>query len=69
MKPEEGCRPNVYYKNVPGQFIAGTLYGPDEEEVLIGAKVRLLSGGKRMETFVRRLLVQGLGSRQIRPLR
>ncbi len=48
MKLEEGCRPNVYYKNVPGQFIAGTLYG---SEVLIGAKVRLLSGGKRMETF------------------
>ncbi len=51
MKPEEGCHPNVYYRNVPGQFIAGTLYDPVEEEVLIGAKVRFLSGGKCMETF------------------
>jgi ferredoxin len=51
LKPEEGLKPQVYYRNVPGQFIAGTVYDPAEEEVLIGARVRAVSGGKHIETF------------------
>lgn len=47
MKPECGTQPSVYYRNIPGQFIAGTVYDPEEEEVLIGAVVRLQTGGKR----------------------
>ena len=46
MKPELGCAPQVYYRNIPGQFIAGTVYDPVEEEIIEGAKCRLLSGGK-----------------------
>jgi hypothetical protein len=36
LKPETGLGPNVYYRNLPGQFIAGTLYDPIEEEVIKG---------------------------------
>ena len=46
MKPETGCRPQVYYRNIPGKFIAGTVYDPEEKEVLIGARVRAINGGK-----------------------
>lgn len=45
-KPELGCAPQVYYRNVPGQFIGGTVYDPEEEEIIEGAKCRLQSGGK-----------------------
>jgi Fe-S-cluster-containing dehydrogenase component len=48
-QPETGAAPRVYYRNIPGQFIAGTVYDPVEKEVIIGAKVRALSGGKRVE--------------------
>ena len=50
MKPETGMFPNVYYRNIPGQFIAGTVYDPVEKEVIIGAKVRCIQGGKVMIT-------------------
>ena len=46
LKPELGCAPHVYYRNVPGQFIGGTVYDPAEEEIIEGAKCRLTSGGK-----------------------
>jgi hypothetical protein len=36
----------VYYRNIPGMFIGGTLYDPDKEEILEGALCRLQSGGK-----------------------
>jgi Fe-S-cluster-containing dehydrogenase component len=44
--PETGCRPRVYYRNIPGRFIAGTVYDPIEKEVIIGARVRATNGGK-----------------------
>ena len=44
--PESGCHPRVYYRNIPGVFIAGTVYDPVEKEVIIGAKVRATVGGK-----------------------
>lgn len=48
-KPEAGTRPAVYYRNIPGKFIAGTLVDPVEDEVVIGAKVRAITGGKLYE--------------------
>lgn len=46
LNPEFGCGPRVYYRNIPGKFIGGTVYDPVEKEVVIGAKCRLISGGK-----------------------
>ena len=51
MIPETGLLPRVYYRNIPGKFIAGTVYDPVKEEVIIGAKCRLNSGGKVWETM------------------
>ena len=31
----------MYYKNLPKKFIGGTLYDPDEKEVIIGAECTL----------------------------
>lgn len=44
--PETGLGPRVYYRNIPGRFIGGTLYDPFIKEVVIGAKVRATNGGK-----------------------
>lgn len=41
-EPEDGLR--VIYKNRPGRFIAGTVYDPEAEEVVIGARCRLSDG-------------------------
>ena len=49
-KPETGSAPRVYYRNIPGKFIAGTVYDPIEKEVIIGGKCRLISGGKVWQT-------------------
>jgi Fe-S-cluster-containing dehydrogenase component len=40
-KPElkDEVKPRVYYLNLPKKFIAGTVYDPKEEEVIIGATV------------------------------
>lgn len=45
-------RGNVYYLNIPGRFIAGTVYDPIEEEVVIGAKCTLrgAQGGGAVQT-------------------
>lgn len=50
LKPETGIGPRVYYRNIPGKFIAGTVYDPVEKEVVIGARCLLNSGGKTWET-------------------
>lgn len=50
MQPETGLKPRVYYRNIPGQFIAGTVYDPVEKEVIIGAKCRAITGGKLYTT-------------------
>ena len=47
LKPEEGTNPSVYYRNLPGRFISGTVYDPVSKTVVEDAKVRLLCGGKR----------------------
>ncbi|MDR3311148.1 MAG: carboxypeptidase regulatory-like domain-containing protein [Oscillospiraceae bacterium] len=46
--PETGLRPRVYYRNIPGYFVAGTVYDPVEKEVATGAAVRLTNGGKTL---------------------
>jgi Fe-S-cluster-containing dehydrogenase component len=48
---DEGAKPRVWYRNLPGQFIAGTVYDPESEEVIAGARCRAVSGGKLLETF------------------
>ena len=49
-QPESGTGPKVYYRNIPGRFIAGTLYDPVEEVVIRNARCRLSSGEKTWET-------------------
>ena len=39
--PEEGCRPRVYYLNLPHLFIAGDVWDPSENEIIEGATVTL----------------------------
>jgi len=51
MKPETGLNPKVYYRNIPGQFIGGTLYDPDEEEIIEDARCHLSAGAKVWDTL------------------
>ena len=37
MQPEAKAKPRVYYTNIPGSFIAGTVINPDTREVVAGA--------------------------------
>ena len=39
----------IWYKNIPGEFIGGTVYDPVEKEVVIGAKCVLTGEGKTLE--------------------
>lgn len=48
LHPEYGLSPRVYYLNLPKKFIAGTVYTPSDEEVVIGATCTLTGEG---ETF------------------
>jgi tetrathionate reductase subunit B len=41
VSPISACKPRVYYLNLPGRFIAGTIYDPAEKEVIIGATCTL----------------------------
>lgn len=51
LHKEFGTAPRVYYRNIPGCFVGGLLYDPEEEEVIIGAKVALtLADGTVYET-------------------
>jgi Fe-S-cluster-containing dehydrogenase component len=47
--PGEGTKPQVYYTNMPGRFVAGLVYDPETKDIVRDARVRLLSGGKRRE--------------------
>jgi Fe-S-cluster-containing dehydrogenase component len=53
-KPElkKAVKPRVYYLNLPGRFIAGTVYDPKEKEVIIDADCILTesSSGKILNT-------------------
>lgn len=49
--PEYNTRPGVYYLNLPGKFIAGTLYDPEKKEVVTGAMCTLVeTGGEKFTT-------------------
>lgn len=37
LHAEYGTQPNVWYKNLPKKFVAGTVYDPTKNEVVIGA--------------------------------
>ena len=50
LSPETGQQPNVYYKNIPGRFIAGTLFDPVEDEIIEGAACHLSCGAKVWDT-------------------
>ena len=50
-KPEAGTSPSVFYRNIPGEFIAGTVFDPVDMEVVIGARVRAVNGGKMWEAL------------------
>lgn len=39
LAPELGLTTHVYYRGLPKRFVAGKVYDPDEEEVIIGATV------------------------------
>jgi len=41
LHPEYKAKPRAYYLNIPKKFVAGTLYDPKEEEVIIGATCTL----------------------------
>ena len=43
MLPESGMKPRVYYLNLPKRFVAGTVYDPVAEEVIIDAKCTLIA--------------------------
>ena len=46
----DGIGARLYYRNIPGRFIGGLLYDPDEEEVIIGAKCTLTGAGTVIST-------------------
>lgn len=52
MQPESGCRPRVYYKNIPRKFIAGTIYDPVRKEIIRDA-VCTLTDERANRTIVR----------------
>ena len=41
---------NIYYKNIPGEFVGGTVYDPVEKEVIIGASCVLTGEGTEYRT-------------------
>lgn len=41
LHPEYGTHPHVFYRGLPKRFVAGKVYDPESEEVVIGAVVRL----------------------------
>ena len=48
--PENGQGPRVYYRNIPGEFIGGTVYDPVKEEVIRDASCHLSSGAQVWDT-------------------
>jgi len=49
-KFESSAKPRVYYSGLPKKFIAGTLYEPVEEEVVIGATATLKAADGKVLT-------------------
>jgi len=53
LKPELGASPRVYYIGKPRRFIAGTVYDPEADEVLIDAEVTIKNGKKGEKVTVK----------------
>ncbi|HIW76857.1 MULTISPECIES: 4Fe-4S dicluster domain-containing protein [Gordonibacter] len=53
----DGAGPRVYYLNYPKRFVAGLVFDPEVEEVVVGACVRLTSA----EGTVREMLTDDFG--------
>ncbi len=51
LKTEEGLAPRLYYKNIPGIFVAGLIYDEAEEEVIKGALCTLVSKSDSSITY------------------
>lgn len=51
-KPElrKQVQPRVYYLNVPKKLIAGTIYDPEDEEVVIGGTCTLTPSKSKPQT-------------------
>ncbi len=47
LNAEAGAKSRVYYKGLPKKFVAGTVYDPKEEEVIIGAKCTIKDTGSK----------------------
>jgi tetrathionate reductase subunit B len=45
LKPELKAKPRVYYMNIPGKFVAGTVYDPVKKEIIKGATCTLNGTG------------------------
>ena len=45
LHPEYGTRPRIYYLDIPGQFVAGTVYDPSEQDIVEGAVCTLTGPG------------------------
>ena len=50
-RPELNLKTRVYYLNLPKRFIGGTLFDPEADEVIIGARC-LLTDQETGETFI-----------------
>jgi Fe-S-cluster-containing dehydrogenase component len=52
LEPKFGAKPKsrVYYMNMPGKFIAGTVYDPSSKEIVEGATVTLSGAGSATAT-------------------
>jgi Fe-S-cluster-containing dehydrogenase component len=50
LNSDFGTMPRVHYIGLPKKFIAGTVYDPVAEEVIIGAKCTLTGGGEEFIT-------------------
>ena len=51
MRPETGLHPRVYYRNIPGQFIAGTVYDPEAERIVENARCHLSTGARTWDVY------------------
>ncbi|MBN2063013.1 MAG: carboxypeptidase regulatory-like domain-containing protein [Deltaproteobacteria bacterium] len=59
LNPEYKTKPRVYYLNIPGKFIAGTVYDPVEKVIVKGAECTLTESGKGKKK--RKAVTDGFG--------
>jgi tetrathionate reductase subunit B len=52
LGPEIKAKPRVYYLNIPGKFVAGTIYDPVKKEIIKGATCTL-SGSRNKQYTVK----------------